>query len=1197
MPRRRTWVLIAAALLVVAAAVIVALPLAVRWAAVRQLGAATGRDVAIADVDFNLFTRRLAIADLAVASRDGGPPFLAVPRVDATFRLLPLFLGRLHLTRLIVHNPEVRVVRTRDGGLDVRDVVQTFTSRPAGARLTFIIEEGLLEGGHAVLEDRALAPVRRWEASGVNLTLHDISTLAAEPRGTATARLMLAGAPVAIDAETVGVRPVRARGTVSIAGLDLAPLALYVPADAPVRPSAGRFTTRVRFDYGRDGLRASSDSTFSDVVLARLGQDQPFVTTPTLAVVSREVRYVNGVLRAGRIEVSGAPSVLDASVDPAQRFDVQSLHLVAEDLRLPGSEPGRVALDLALRDAGTLTARGTLAVLPVSTALAVDIAGVDLARLVPYLPATAPVRLVGGHAGATLDARYATRAGVRLSGDVRLTELVVNRAGQSQPFITHRRLDASMADLVVRGRALALGQLTLQGAPVIVDASVSPPQRFEVAAFGVTVRDLAWPAGSAARIEGHARLAAGASARLQGTIEPATLKTRARVRVAGFDVRRFAAYVPDGTGVRPAGGRIGADLAVRYARGEAVTIDGTATVEDAAAARPGETEPFLTASRLDLSLGGVAIKDGAVQARRLAVAGAPTLVDTRGREPNRFAVRGLSLAAEHLTWPAGQPAAVALTADLPEAGRLEATGTLALATRRVDLAVTLVDAALAPYATLTGIDAPLDGRLDASLDVSGAFARSLELQLTGRATARALRLGEEEHPVASVERIDVTGLRVRWPDEVTVARAVVSRPSALVERREDGSFPIRAMLSGGREEEAAASPGVEEARADEPQTAPRVTIDEMVVSDGEVRFVDHTTRPFYSEEMTKLSLDVRELTTMPEERVRMSLQAIVGGSAALDLDGVLAPFSTPFFLDVSGELRDFSVARTNPYLRRFLDWIARRGELTTKVHYRVEGRQLSATNEIVVERLDVAPAGQEPDKLVGVPLGLVVALLKNSHGDIRLTVPVSGDVGSPSFSFGEALRTALRNVLTKLVTGPFQAIGRVFRRDGKVDDLQVNPVVFDPGSAVISAEAARQVQRVADVLRASPYVRLALAPVVTDQDLATLRAQAVAARIQRLQREAGLASFEAAATTLFRTRFPDRTPPETAEETIAALRGSEPVADDAAQRLAERRLRSTQQAFIESAGIDAGRLQRAAGAANPGGPGSPRVEFHLLPAG
>ena len=85
---------------------------------------------------------------------------------------------------------------------------------------------------------------------------------------------------------------------------------------------------------------------------------------------------------------------------------------------------------------------------------------------------------------------------------------------------------------------------------------------------------------------------------------------------------------------------------------------------------------------------------------------------------------------------------------------------------------------------------------------------------------------------------------------------------------------------------------------------------------------------------------------------------------------------------------------------------------------------------------------------------------------------------------------------------PFRAIGSIFRRtdDRRVEDVAIEPVTFEPGSAILSPDAATHLQRVADFLRASPYVQLTLQPATSEEDLPAVRAQEVTARIRRLQR-------------------------------------------------------------------------------------------------
>jgi hypothetical protein len=362
--------------------------------------------------------------------------------------------------------------------------------------------------------------------------------------------------------------------------------------------------------------------------------------------------------------------------------------------------------------------------------------------------------------------------------------------------------------------------------------------------------------------------------------------------------------------------------------------------------------------------------------------------------------------------------------------------------------------------------------------------------------------------------------------------------------------------------------------------------------------VDRSARPFFSEEVTQLRLTLEGVTNAEDEqRAKVEILGVVGAGAALALEGEVAPFAEPFYLDLEGRLRDFNVPRTNPYLRRLLEWTASSGQLTTRVHYRIVGQHLEATNEVIVERLSVEPASESPDRLVGLPLGLVVSLLKDRRGEIRLTIPLQGRVTAPEWSFGDALGTAFKNVITRLVTGPFRAIGRVFQRGDGEDDLavEINPIVFEPGTAALPPDAQKQIQRVADFLRASPHVRLGVSAAVSGDDRAALRAQRITARVQEIQRRQEIEDFDEAARRLYAREFPGQPPPATAEAAMPILANALPRPDPAVDRLAARRIEAIREALVNAAGIEPERIvARDAPVSISADEG--RVQFDLLPS-
>jgi hypothetical protein len=202
-------------------------------------------------------------------------------------------------------------------------------------------------------------------------------------------------------------------------------------------------------------------------------------------------------------------------------------------------------------------------------------------------------------------------------------------------------------------------------------------------------------------------------------------------------------------------------------------------------------------------------------------------------------------------------------------------------------------------------------------------------------------------------------------------------------------------------------------------------------------------------------------------------------------------------------------------------------------------------------------------------------------------------------------------VLVNVVTAPFKAIGRLFSRDGgdkvevpKVEEPKVEPVTFAAGSSVLSPGMEDHLLRVADVLRHSPFVNLALTAVVTPADADALRSEAVAARLRDFQKEHGLDDPSAALAEYYKARLPDVPLPATVEEQMALLREREPAPDALLADLRRRRVEATRERLVTAEGIPAARLtggEEMPAAAGPASAAPPpeaaaegRVEFAIV---
>jgi hypothetical protein len=226
------------------------------------------------------------------------------------------------------------------------------------------------------------------------------------------------------------------------------------------------------------------------------------------------------------------------------------------------------------------------------------------------------------------------------------------------------------------------------------------------------------------------------------------------------------------------------------------------------------------------------------------------------------------------------------------------------------------------------------------------------------------------------------------------------------------------------------------------------------------------------------------------------------------------------------------------------------------------------------------------------PLGFLIALMKDARGEIRLSIPVSGDVSTRAFDFREAVWGAVRNLAIRVLALPFSRVGSLFfTEDSKLDAVTVNPVVFEAGTDRLAPSMDEHLDRVAAFLRNAPSLAPALEPIVTAADVDALKRERVLARLRAGD---GGDPVETARRE-YRARWPDRTVPATLESLAADLATAEPTPADALRDLTARRLEVVRQRLTRG-GVEASRLSgRARRTALVEATGAGRVELDLRP--
>ena len=585
-----------------------------------------------------------------------------------------------------------------------------------------------------------------------------------------------------------------------------------------------------------------------------------------------------------------------------------------------------------------------------------------------------------------------------------------------------------------------------------------------------------------------------------------------------------------------------------------------------------------------------------ITVEKVALKGGATFTDEAISTPATvLKLSNLAVQVDDVTWPNIRPMNLLVAVDLPGGGKVNAKGAVKIEPFDLTLTLNTRNAPIEPYRAYFPFPASFSGRFNSD---SQNRVRITNGKLTALsrgnswATDLAVKSPDGKEAPLRLDRMEINGIDFGWPTHARVARVLLKKPVAELDRAADGSINVQKLFTPAPKEGAAASaPAPAPAKASTPVPAKtpepgpkppglletmELHFKEIVVEDGYVRFLDHSTQPPFSEDITKLTVTVKDLSNKASQRANLLVQAIIGGDAALDIRGDMSAIGAPTYVDMVGELKKFTLAAANPYMDSLLAWTIRRGELTAKLEYKIEQGKLDAKNDILVGNLRVAPtrASDEVKKRIGLPLGLIVSLIKDGSGNIHVVVPITGTLTDRQFDFSDAIWSAVKNVLVNVLKAPFRAIGGLFTSgDDKIDEIKVDPVVFAAGGAVLSPELERQTVRVGDFLRRAPYVGLTLSSVTSPADVEVLKERAVAARVEKFRQEQGIADLPTALRRYYQVVVKDAQLPMSVEEQLVLLRKREPVPAGPLAELRQRRLDVTRERLAKVEGIPEARLQ------------------------
>lgn len=482
--------------------------------------------------------------------------------------------------------------------------------------------------------------------------------------------------------------------------------------------------------------------------------------------------------------------------------------------------------------------------------------------------------------------------------------------------------------------------------------------------------------------------------------------------------------------------------------------------------------------------------------------------------PAQVTVENLQMSAKDLHVPLSGSIPVTAGFTLNRQGTFEGRGSVQLDPLQASLSLKLAHIGLRPfqpYLDRTMQVDIMDGEVELDGEVTYRSRSESEpmLRYVGQVGVNKLHVAER---VSGKEFLGWTALGLQKvaldvsPTKVKIGEIALRDPAVRLVTEKDGSLNLSNLMR--KTEPQAAEPTPPPAARESPgkKTAPTpVDIDVVRLSKLSATFIDESIDPVVATGITDLSGTIKGLSSKQVAKAQVALAGEVDEVAPIKIQGQINPLSEDAYTHLTFLFQGVDLTAVSPYAGKYVGYPITKGKLSLDLMYQVSKKQLVGENKVLVDQLTFGEKTDSPDA-TSLPVRLAVGLLKDRRGRIDIDLPVRGDLNEPDFRYGRVVLNALVNLITKVATSPFSALGGLVGGGG--EDLQF--IEFTAGSEDLREAEQRKIDSIANALQERPALRvdvIGTADPVSDRD--ALAMQKISADVQRRFTQGGTKNLQA----------------------------------------------------------------------------------------
>ncbi len=372
---------------------------------------------------------------------------------------------------------------------------------------------------------------------------------------------------------------------------------------------------------------------------------------------------------------------------------------------------------------------------------------------------------------------------------------------------------------------------------------------------------------------------------------------------------------------------------------------------------------------------------------------------------------------------------------------------------------------------------------------------------------------EKPVPMVRSELLGSDRIRMDNRSSLNLGNVTLNKLQVSINRNQHGELvPLSAVLAKPVTEQEISSPeagtdtAVEDpstdkpAGATEPETGLGLILESLVIKDNSlIQIDDQAVKPVYQSQLQITRAQLGRLDSQQAEQATpLQLELSNRKAGTLKLYGDIYPFTPDHDMDLTLKASSIRLPRLSAYLGQYTGYRIRQGELDSDTSVKASAGELSGSIKVLARNLDMAPASSEQATRVreqlGMPLEQGLDFLRDSDNNIKLDIPLTGNVRNPKFSLSDVINTAITSAIKSgaqtyllYALGPYGvALAIADKAMSSNGQVKLSDIKYAAGATDLPEENEDYLQRLQKIVQERPGVDLHICGYATERDRVTL---------------------------------------------------------------------------------------------------------------